>query len=113
MSPSPSDDSVNNKKKKKNMVERKDIIRGMIPTNNSPIKVRCLNGENAPISKRTNSQLLERNKKVLITPDDYSNVSFLFGKPGEKQPGSLKVKNRNMSLGYNSFYSSEKYHIIN
>ena len=49
MSPSPSDESLTRKKKKVRVI-RKDITRGMIPINNSPIKVRCLNGEESILS---------------------------------------------------------------
>jgi|TARA_B110000285_G_C15046057_1_gene574381 hypothetical protein len=51
MSPSPSEESLMRKKKKLKVV-RNDLIRGMIPVNNSPIKVRCLNGEENILSVR-------------------------------------------------------------
>ena len=51
MSPSPSDESLTRKKKKVKVV-RNDLVRGVIPINNSPIKVRCLNGEEGVLSQR-------------------------------------------------------------
>ena len=78
MSPSPSEESLT-KKKKKMRVVRKDLIRGVIPTNNSPIKVRCLNGEESILSHMGTSSLLEQKRKSCWSPDNFSNVSHLFG----------------------------------
>lgn len=110
LSPTHSDESLSKKKKMK--VVRNDLVRGVIPFNNSPIKVRCLNGEEGILSQRAQSSLMETNRKSCWSPDNFSNVSNLFG-PKNNQSISMKTRQRNSKLGYNSFYQNENYHIIN
>ena len=112
-----------NRYQQRDTTRRNDIARGKLPTNNSPIKVRCFIGEHEPNqvirNQHHHSKMFFNKRKsqaVNMSSSNYQSSAISSKKSIRKHhyfSNNSSPKQQSLgSFGYASFYHNSNYHII-